>query len=446
MKKSVREYGVDCIHSVLVHEAFANIEINRLFSFIDEKRDRTFLMNLVAGTIRNLTPVDYQITLYLKKKIKNKDIYLKNILRCAVFEILFTSAKPYAVVNEYVSISKKNGNPGWGNLVNAVLRNILRNRLTLYWPDFEDEIREKCFFCTLPDWLGKMWEKQYGLDTALKLIESTNQPGALALRINTLKTDRKSFLTYLNSLGIPAIEGSLSKDAVLLSERSDLQRIPQGFHSSFTVQSEASQLSSIVLNPVANTLVLDMCAAPGGKTSHIAQLMDGKGMIYSSDVYSHKLDLIQSRMNLLEMQNFALYNRDGREWGKEFPDYFDYVMLDAPCSGLGVLNKRADSRLRKEYSDIEKLSVLQRELIDSAVRALKRGGRMVYSTCTLNDDENMKQYEYICKLPFMRPVSFDGLINNLDKEERLQCKDGYLELLPFKHSTDGFFISCFEKI
>lgn len=444
--KSTREMSADILYAVLEEGAYANLILNKSLSEREDRRDRAFITNIVYGTLHRLTPIDYQIGRFLKKPIRKKDIYLQEILRAAFFEILYTSAKPHGIVNEYVNLGKKKGNPGWTKMINGVLRSLLRGKEELSWPEFSAPVEKTAFFASIPSWLVSFWQKERGNDVAERLILSMDEERYPVLRVNTLKTDRVALREKLAEIGLDTKEGLLSGDALRTAKGVDFRLVPDDMRGLFTVQEESSQLVARVLNPRPGETVLDMCAAPGGKTTHLAQLMENSGTICASDLYDHKVKLIRDNASRLGITCIQSQKKDGTLWGEERPAVFDAVLLDAPCSGLGVLNRRSDSRLRKEPEDTAALSQLQRKLLVSAYRALKPGGRLVYSTCTLSYAENLDNVKWFKnEFPDMKLQSFDERISCLTEEERQQAKAGYLELMPFTHQTDGFFISCFKK-
>lgn len=444
--KSTREIGSEILFEILEEGAYANLLLNKSLPGISEHRDRAFVTNLVYGTLHHLTPIDFQISQFLQKPIKKKDAMLRVLLRGAFFEILYSGAKPHAVVNEYVNLGKKKGNIGWGKMLNGVLRNLLRKKDDLVWPEFADLAESAAFYHSVPTWLTELWKKEYGTDIAIKLIENMDSERFPVIRVNTLKTDRDELKNKLAEHGIDTEYGQLSKDALRTFKGSDLRYLPDEIQELFTVQEESSQLVARILAPAENSLVLDICAAPGGKTTHIAQLMGNTGKVYASDLYDHKVKLICQNAERLGLTNVVAEKKDGVLWGEECPEKFDYVLLDAPCSGLGVLNRRSDSALRKSADDSKNLSSVQRDLMDSAYKALKPGGAMVYSTCTLSYAENLGNVKWFLeKYNDMKPSSFAKRVTGLTESEQKQGESGYLELLPFEHQTDGFFIARFVK-
>lgn len=445
--KTTRETGADILYEVTEQGAYANLTLHKSLSACKDQRDRAYITNLVYGSLRKLTPIDYQLKHFLKKPVKEKDIYLMSLLRLGFYELLYTAAKPHAVVNELVIIGKKRGNEGWGKMINGVLRNLLRSKETLSWPNFATETERAAFFASIPTWVSRLWLSEKGEETTVRLLESFELTRSPVLRVNTLKTVRSALRALLEKEGVFTDEGILSNDALRMKSGVDIRHLPQFDQGTFTVQEESSQLVAKVLAPKAGDTVLDMCAAPGGKTTHMAQLMGNQGKIFASDIYDHKIKLIEENAQRLGITIIDAVKKDALRWGNDATAQFDAVLLDAPCSGLGVLNRRLDSRFRKEAADVTALASLQKKLLSSAYQALRNGGRLVYSTCTISDAENMKNVSWFLKTyPDMKPVSFAGQIPNLTEEEKKQAKKGTLELLPFVHQTDGFFISLFEKV
>lgn len=444
--KSTREISADILFEILEEGAYANLLLNKSLGGLKERRDRSFVTNLVYGTLHRITPIDYQIRQFIQKPIKKKDAMLQILLRAAFYEILYSVAKPHAVVNEYVNLGKKKGNPGWGKMLNGVLRNLLRNKDSLTWPVFNDDADKEGFYGSVPEWLTLFWKKEFGLENTVRIIQNMNEERFPVVRVNTLKTDRGNLRTKLKDLGIDTELGLLSDDALRTAKGSELRYLPTELQELFTVQEESSQLVAKILSPVENSKVLDICAAPGGKTTHIAQLMKNTGKIFASDLYEHKVRLIQDNAKRLGITNISAVQKDGITWGTDYPEEFDYVLLDAPCSGFGVLSRRLDSRLRKNESDTFELSSLQKELMKSAYLALKPGGVMVYSTCTLSYAENLGNVKWFLEhYSDMKSSSFADQFDHLTEKEKEEAKQGYLELLPFEHNTDGFFIARFVK-
>ena len=278
-----------------------------------------------------------------------------------------------------------------------------------------------------------------------RFIVALESGGAVrSLRINTLKAEEEAVDYLLSHMQLEP----LSYGGGYIFKSDGIGATPLHHAGAFYVQDPGAMCAAEAVRDIVTPdfKVLDMCAAPGGKTTHLAQKMENRGEIYASDLYDHKVALIYENAARLGIDIIHAEQKDGVMWGRECPDRFDAVLLDAPCSGLGVLNRRSDSRLRKEPEDILSLAAIQKELLISAHKALKPGGRMVYSTCTLSLEENQKQVQwFLSEFPDMKRQAFDDRIPGLNESEKAQAALGTLELLPYAHQTDGFFISCFKK-
>lgn len=445
MTINTREIAAMVLDAVWKEEAYANIALNKAFQENAlENRDRGFVTNLVYGSLKRWNAVEYQLQKVLNKPIKKKDAFLGILLHIALFEILFTSTPPRAAVNECVVLAKKHGHQGWGNLANGVLRNVVRGLENISWPSFADEIEKALFFQSLPSWLGTFWCEERGEKETLALLDSLEEVRPLSFRVNSLKTDRESFLNLLSTYEIQGKEGLYSPYCIKSSDGNRILRIPEYKMGFCTVQEEGSQLAVLALAPKAGETVLDVCAAPGGKTAFMAQLMKNQGKIFAGDIHPHKIKLIEDNAKRLGITIITPMVKDGTLWGDTHCGYFDCILLDAPCSGLGVLSRRQDARFHKASADIGALQIIQRSLLDSAVKALRPGGRMVFSTCTLTQKENQENRQYLLET-YEEMQSVDLTDTFGDSLPNTTLKQGWLELLPHIHQTDGFYIAAFEK-
>ncbi|MEG0998793.1 MAG: 16S rRNA (cytosine(967)-C(5))-methyltransferase RsmB [Clostridiales bacterium] len=441
---NARDLAAEILDKIINEGTYANICLSQSLNENQvDTRERSFITNLVYGCLKKWVPIEYQLNQFLTKPLKKKDEFLEIILHLGVYEILFAATPDRAAVNEAVNLAKKHGHQGWGGLTNGVLRNIIRAKENLQWPNFKDEIDKEIFFQSLPLWLGDMWRKERGDEETLILIKSLDVIHPLSIRTNTLKTNQSELLQRLKDAEVEAVPGEFAPDCIKIlgGKNPFLLNISKvGF---FAVQEEASQLAVLALAPKPKEMILDMCAAPGGKSTYIAQLMENKGTICASDIHEHKIKMIDYAIESLGIDIIEALVKDGQKWGEECFETFDRILLDVPCSGLGVLGRRQDARFKKSESDIIALQKIQRELIDSAVKALKVGGRLIYSTCTLSQRENQENRQYILdNYKNMLPLD---LSNDLPMLKTDSLKQGYTELLPHIHGTDGFFIAGFVK-
>ncbi|MEE0776407.1 MAG: 16S rRNA (cytosine(967)-C(5))-methyltransferase RsmB [Bacillota bacterium] len=445
--ENTRNLAAKILHAVTEEGAYANLTLSRYLNQCGlERRDKAFVTSLVYGTLEHLCPINYQLNQFLKKPLKKKDRFLMTLLRLGFYEILYTDTPGRAVVNEIVKLAKKHGHQGWGNMANGILRNLLRQKEMLAWPKFSTPLKKIVFESSLPQWLGDLWQRERGEGEAVRLLESVQEVRSLVLRVNTLVVNRGTLQKDLEQEGCYTEPCRYSPHGLrfLYGENPLTTSCYQnGF---FTIQEESSQMAALALSPGPGQKVLDLCAAPGGKTTHLAQLMKNQGAIMAGDIHPHKIKLIEENARRLSINIIEAETRDGKLWGEEFPGFFDCVLLDAPCSGLGVLSRRQDARFRKDASDIVALAAVQWDLICSAVKALKPGGVMVYSTCTLTNLENHENRRKLLEsFSEIKPLNLSERLQNFSQEEAPFLQEGYLELLPYRHHTDGFYISAYRK-
>ena len=430
-------------------DAYANIAFKQVLNqYKLSSQEARLAAQITYGSTRMRLALDHMLSHFLKKPLDELMMELKIILRLSLFQLHYLETEPYAAVNEGVALTKKYASPKLAGLTNAVLRNYLRADKASLLPAKDDDFREYLnVTLSFPVWLVDYLLAHYTPEEAEAFCIHANTHRGIAIRANTLKISADDLAQALAAENIQTSSAGYAPETLRLTGEAGNLAAQHFFRDGyFIVQGLSSQLVAHALSPAPGSRVLDLCAAPGGKTTHLAQKMENRGEIYASDLYDHKVALIYENAARLGIDIIHAEQKDGAMWGRECPDRFDAVLLDAPCSGLGVLNRRSDSRLRKEPEDILSLAAIQKELLISAHKALKPGGRMVYSTCTLSLEENQKQVQwFLSEFPDMKRQAFDDRIPGLNESEKAQAALGTLELLPYAHQTDGFFISCFKK-
>ena len=416
----IRFTAAKIIFNIVEKKSYANIEISKI---IREKNfsdlDRRFLTELVYGTIKTLPTLDWKISKYISRKVDKK---ILAILRMSFYQIFFMDKVPnFAAVNESVEIAKKIS-VGASKFVNGVLRNVLRNPEKSEIPqnDSPESLALKFFH---PEWIVKLFLSEFGLENAKKILEFDNIEPPLSLRVNTLKISREKFLEKIS-----AEPSKICAEGVILKNHgalNDFDLLKNGFCQ---VQDESSMIIAKKLEPRENEFVIDCCAAPGGKSTHIAELMKNRGKILACDIYEHKIEKILENARRLGIKIIEAKLLDAREIGEKFFEMADKVLADVPCSGLGVIRRKADLRLKKNFLEIEKLPELQLEILESAAKSLKIGGILIYSTCTIIKSENDEVVEKFLS----RNKNFELI------EKKL--------FLPHIDNTDGFFYSKLKKL
>lgn len=445
-KSWAREEAYLILSKVISRGAYSNIEIRKkLNSSGLEKLDKALVTEIVNGTLRNMIYIDWVLSKFSNIKEEKISANIKNILRCGVYQIIFLDKIPdSAVCNESVELAKKYGNIGSSKFVNGLLRNIVRNKGTIGYPDKGKLAEYLSVKYSHPVWLVEKWLKDFEDKFTEELMKSNNDVPPLTIRINKLKTNKQEVIDDLEGHGVACSEGLYNEEAVSVRGTSSIESLEIFNKGFFSVQDESSMLVSKVMNPKPDSLIIDVCSAPGGKAAHMAELMDNKGLIIARDIHQHKLDLINKACSRLGINIIKTQLFDALSIDKAYIGAADGVLVDAPCSGLGLLRRKPDLRWKKKPDDLDSLSNIQYEILKSASLYVKKGGALIYSTCTLNKNENIEIVKNFL-------AANDGFY--LDDIENLipqnlyapDAKEGYLELFPHIHNTDGFFIARLIK-
>ena len=413
------------------------------------KRDRSLLQALVFGVLRWRGRLDYVISSFSRTPFSRIDPPIRNVLRLGLFQILYLSRiPPSAAVNTAVELAKASSPPWVARFVNGVLRNAARDHAKVNFPDIEREPVSAISACkSFPNWLIRRWVKAVGLDETLARCNAINRIPALTLRTNTLKTDRGHLLQTLAGEAATARPCDIAPDGIALSNLR--KRIPEidAFNAGwFQVQDEAAQLVSLLTGPRSGEKVLDACAGLGGKTGHMAQLMENIGPITALDINPAKLKRLERQMHRLGVSCVHTRTHDlNRPPGKNKFGHFDRVLLDAPCTGLGVLRRNPDAKWKTRESMIYSASEKQVRLLCNLAHLVKPGGHLVYAVCSTEPEENetvvdrflQTHSEFIKANPSERlPQAVASLLG----------PDGSLKTSPDKHNMDGFYCVGLKRI
>lgn len=445
---SVRWLASDILLNVDTRKAFADILLDqRIRNKALAERDRALLTELVYGTLRWRGTIDARLRPQLRRPLAETDPFIRNLLRVTLYQLLFLDKIPdYAAVNEAVQIAKMHRGEKIAGFVNGALRNLLRHKdETAASPTTGDSIAASAEECSHPEWLVKKWYEFFGRQAAKALMRANNERAPLVLRVNTLKNDRKTFLDLLEKGGIAAVATRWSPQGVWVQSGPAVDELP-GFHQGlFQVQSEASQLVAHLLAPRPGERVFDACAAPGGKATHIAELMNDTGEVTALDLSARGIEKIRENSARLGLTSIrALRGDASRDLPESFRSYFDRVLIDAPCSGLGTLRSNPEIKWHRNQSDVERLSGLQAKIVDRAASCLKPGGIMVYSTCTLTREENEQVVESF--LETHRQFELQDAAGYLPEQAKPMVQRSYFMALPHCHNTDGFFAARMRKV
>ena len=416
--------------------AYTAIALNRVLRQTKlEEQDRRFATELVNGSVKARGTLDFILGQMVNRPLQKLEPVVRYILHLGLYQIFYLDRIPdSAACNESVNLAKKFSHKGTDKFVNGVLRSSVRQKMALW----EKTLEDVSLRLSHPRWLVQRWRKQFGEDETEALCCWDNEPASLCLRVNTLMTARDVFLQDLREMGCEAEVSLWCPDGIVMTRSPGLPALLQTFPHSFYVQDESSMLPAQLLQPKAGELILDMCAAPGGKTTHIAALMENRGRVTACDIYPHKLKLIEENAKRLKLDNIKTELQDGTVLREEWIEKFDRVLVDAPCSGLGVLRRRAEARWTKKEKDLRDFPALQQRILENASRYVKYGGVLVYSTCTLEDRENGKQIELF--LQNHREWKQSGFVHPRSKEVVKE-----LQLYPQRDGVDGFYLTLLQK-
>lgn len=400
--------------------------------------DRRLFTELVYGISRWRGQLDWIINKHVKYKPDNLTL---NILRLGIYQLIHLDKIPaYAAINESVELTKSRKK---SKFVNAVLRTVQRKGLkNIRFPKLEEKpVEHLSVKYSFPKWLIKQWINQYGLDWTIAFCQASNQIAPISIRTNTLKTTRTELIKLLESEDIELEKSRYVPEGIILLDNIPLAELDAYSHL-FQVQDESAMLVSHILEPKPGELVFDVCAAPGGKTIHIAQLMENSGQILAFDILESKLKLINQNCTRLGISIVKTSIADAAE--ETFPSTADRVLIDVPCSGFGTLRRHPDIRWNKSQETIIELSELQLEIINNVSKALKPDGVLVYSTCTIEPEENEKVIEkFLDTNPEFTVESADKFLPNNSSE--LITEKGYVKTYPHLHDIDGSFVVRLRK-
>ncbi|MDD7718961.1 MAG: 16S rRNA (cytosine(967)-C(5))-methyltransferase RsmB [Eubacteriaceae bacterium] len=406
--------------------AYSNIELNKQISLLSPDSP-AFVRELVYGVTENRLYIDYILSQLIAKGLRGVKKQPLTLLRMGIYQLRFMDSVPeYAAVNETVNLARKLAR-GREGFINGVLRGYIKRKNEDFLPDREtDSVHYLSVKYSYAEWIVKLWIEQYGEEACEAMLAAGNQTPKLSIRVNTMKCDRESLSEKLKADGFDIEKGNLS-ERVLFVRGMGLLETEEYEKGMFTVQDESSVLAVETLNPQAGERIIDMCAAPGGKTLAMAEWMKNSGKIRAYDIYEHKLKLIAKESERLGISIIETGEQDGTVFCSALENWADRVLVDGPCTGLGVVRRKPEIKYRELDDNGRGLAVKQLEILNNAAGYVKKGGYLLYSTCTINKLENdFVTNEFISSHP----------------EYELELSR---QLMPGIDETDGFYISRFKK-
>ncbi|MGM0214651.1 16S rRNA (cytosine(967)-C(5))-methyltransferase RsmB [Enterococcus sp. AZ109] len=439
---SVRYTALETIERINNGGAYSNLLLNEMIKKNQvADKDTGLLTELVYGTVSRKLLLAFYLSPFTAKA-KRIDTWVQSLLELSVYQLLFLDRVPdHAILNEAVEIGKTKGNPGIGKFVNGVLRSLQRKGA----PSLEtitDPIERLATEISLPVFLTEKFVEEIGLEETRKLGLSLLEPSRVSARVDTRKISRKEAIIQLQNEGIEARISEVSPYGII-ADRGFLAGSCLYEEGLLTIQDESSMLVAQAMGVQPGELILDACAAPGGKTTHMAALLEGKGKITALDIHEHKLKLVRENAERLHVSEVVeTMEMDARTAAEHFAEEsFDRILIDAPCSGLGLMRRKPDIKYQKKPQDFQQLPKIQREILESCAPTLKKGGILVYSTCTITSEENQ---EVTAAFLAAHP-EFEKIDIELNAILQPAIHEKMLVLYPEMLMTDGFFICAMRK-
>ncbi|CAM3414983.1 16S rRNA (cytosine(967)-C(5))-methyltransferase RsmB [Aeromicrobium ponti] len=442
--KNVRETALELLETIEKSQSYSNLLLNNAIKKNEiSQKDIGLLTELTYGTLQRRMTLDFYLNPFLKGN-KKVESWVKQLLRLTLYQMVYLDKIPdRAAIFEAVEIAKRKGHKGISGMVNGVLRNIQRQGLPSL-EQIEDPVERLSIETSHPLWLVRRWVDQLGYEETKKMCEINLTAPLQTARVNEVKASREECLSLLEEEGYE-VEASPFIPVAIKCLRGNLANSQAFKEGLITIQDESSMLVAYALGGNQNETILDACAAPGGKSTHIAENLQNTGQVISLDLHEHKVKLINDNAMRLGLSNIKANALDSRKVQEHYEKgSFDRILVDAPCSGFGVMRRKPDMKYTKKEEDLYHLHKVQRNLLAAVSPLLKKGGILVYSTCTVDKEEN----QHVVQSFLNESADFEGDISVRERMPKAITPfiDGYeLQILPQDIGSDGFYIACLRK-
>ncbi|WP_411350313.1 16S rRNA (cytosine(967)-C(5))-methyltransferase RsmB [Paenibacillus sp. WLX2291] len=459
---SAREVALNVLTDVDASGSYSNLQLNQeLVQAKLERADAGLATEIVYGTIAHFNTIDYFLNPFVSKGLNKLQPWVRSLLRLSFYQLYYLDRIPaHAAVNEAVNIANRRGHQGVSGMVNGVLRNVLRQLDELQIPDGLSAVKRISLQYSHPEWLVKRWIKQYGEETTEQICMSNNEPPTVSVRVNTNLVSRQKMLDILNEQGYYAQPSAIAPDGIVLGGSGNMALTDWYRSGQISIQDESSMLVAEAVQPQPGMDVLDCCAAPGGKTAHLAEKMQNSGRIIANDIHEHKRKLIDDQAERLHISVIETTVGDAMTLSDRYPAAsFDRILLDAPCSGLGVIRRKPDLKWNKTAADIGAITELQQQLLEKVAPLLKPDGILVYSTCTIERSENEDMMRRFLEAHEDFEVALNPLRALLHNTDAVTSSDTQsatehhaapttigVQILPQDYHSDGFYIAALRRV
>ena len=435
-----RSIAVKILDRVINEGAYSNIILsNELNSSDLSDVDKSLVTELVYGTLRRLKSIDMIIGSFVRD-LSIMDKTILNILRVAIYQMRYLDKVPsYAACNEAVEIAK-GVSENDSKLVNGILRNFVSKEGS-YEISFRNKIDQIAYEFSFEPWMIRMFIKQYGEKETIEILKGLNNTPMVTVRVNNIKANYEDVYEELENAEYNIEEGSICPEAISILGGKGIEKNKLFNEGKITVQDESAMLIAPLLDIEQNQTIIDLCSAPGGKTTHIAELLDNTGKVLAFDLHPQKLELVKQNCDRLGITNVTLQEMDATKLNKDLIGIADRILLDVPCSGIGIIRKKPEIKWSKKRKDLKEIVNVQRDIMKNAWEYLKKDGVMVYSTCTLNKEENEENIEWF--LDSFKDSSIETFFVGKGRNLKYDSM-GSLTILP-DDEMDGFFVAKIKK-
>ena len=446
--ENTRELAVNMLLEIAEQNKYSHLVIRNVldkYNYMDG-RDKAFLKRITEGTLERKIEIDYVLNQFSKVSVSKMKPFIRNLLRVSVYQLLFMDSVPErAVCNEAVKLAGKRGFKNLQGFVNGVLRNIARKKEEISWP--EEERNTAGYLSvkySMPEWLVEKFLSERGALQTKKMLGSFLEASPVTVRLKeTLKEeDREVFLNEMKKSGVRVKKHPYLPYAFEILNAEGISALPGFTEGLFMVQDVSSMLVCEAADIKKGDRVIDVCASPGGKALHAAEKLQGTGFVSARDLTEYKAEMIRDNIRRMKTQNVEAFVSDARQLREEDVETADVLLCDLPCSGLGIIGKKTDIKYHVSEEGLKQLKELQREILSVVWQYVKKGGVLIYSTCTVNPDENEENVKWFTENYPFQTENLSPFLPECLKEEG---KTGMLQLLPGIHETDGFFLARLRR-
>lgn len=440
-----REIVLEVLLEITEHGMYSHIVLRDVLNKYQylEKKERSFITRVTEGTLEHMMEIDYILDQFSKVKVKKMKPVIRNIMRSAVYQMKYMDSVPVsAACNEAVKLAVRKGFGSLRGFVNGVLRNVARNLDQIEYPT--EPLQRLSIQYSMPEWILNLWLKAYDSDIVEQMLQAFQRETPLTIRCNLRMVTPKQLKEHLEAEGVTVKVHPYLEYAFHISGFDYLGDLESFQNGEFSVQDISSMLVSELAGPKEGDYVIDVCAAPGGKSLHMAEKLNRSGHVEARDLTEYKVGLIQENIERTGLSNVEAVQQDALIFDETSVGKADIVLADLPCSGLGVLAKKTDLKYKATKEGADSLAKLQREMLKNVQAYVKDEGKLVYSTCTINPAENMDNVHwFLNEYPEFELIDIHGsLCEELQKDVK---ENGCIQLLPGVHQSDGFFLACMKK-